>query len=272
MEFDKSIFMNNIPFLLKRRNMKIGDLESKIGVSKGYISRINKKNHGVAAGVDIVYKIAQALEVSVDVLISVDLQMVNDNEIYLLNLLKSFERKTESREIFWDKTDIKAIHDMLDGKIGSSYPMLETHPDVCSERYDDYEYISKKIYVSHFLGTGFSTGDKNHSIGPWFRLKLDDLNTVCLTDVIYCSYGEEPSEVLEIYVETEEYYENYDEEGCGSSGYLKKTTPLCCSKKMGNNIEEAMKSLYRTIMKHQNDIRIPVTLKGILDDFMKREK
>ena len=43
MEFDKTIFMNNITYLLKRRNIKIGDLENKIGVSKGYISRINKK-------------------------------------------------------------------------------------------------------------------------------------------------------------------------------------------------------------------------------------
>ena len=43
MEFDKTIFMNNITYLLKRRNIKIGDLENKIGVSKGYISRINKE-------------------------------------------------------------------------------------------------------------------------------------------------------------------------------------------------------------------------------------
>ena len=188
MEFDKTIFMNNITYLLKRRNIKIGDLENKIGVSKGYISRINKKSDGVAAGVDIVYKIALALEVSVDVLISVDLQTVDDNEVYLLNLLKSFQKKTENREVFWNKIDLRTIGSMLAGKEYTDIPMLHTHPDDRNERYDDYEYISRKIYVSSFLGTGLDLGNDNDEVGPWFSMKIDDLNTVYITDVMKYSY------------------------------------------------------------------------------------
>lgn len=254
---------------MKRKNKRIGDLESEIGVSKGYISRINKKSDGVAAGIDIVYKIAQALEISVDVLISVDLQTVDDNEIYLLNLLKSFQKKTENREIFWNKYDRRLIVGMLAGKECTDIPMLHTHPDDRNERFDDYEYISRKIYVSSFLGTGLDLGDDNNKAGSWFTLKIDDLNTVYLTDVMKYSYEGEPSEVLEMYIYTSEYYEEYNEDGSGSSGYTHSLVPLCCSAKMGENIDAAMTDLYRTVCNHQDDIRIPANLKEVLDEFMK---
>ncbi|MDO4325447.1 MAG: helix-turn-helix transcriptional regulator [bacterium] len=269
MEFDKKILMNNISYLLKRKNKRIGDLESEIGVSKGYISRINKKSNGVAAGIDIVYKIAQALEVSVDVLISVDLQIVDDKEIYLLNLLKSFQKKTENREIFWNKHEPRSIASMLAGKEYTNIPMLHTHPDDRNERFDDYEYISRKIYVSSFLGTGLDLGDDNNRVGPWFTLEIDDLNTVYLTDVMKYSHKGESSEVLEMYIYTSEYYEEYDEDGSGSSGYTHSLVPLCCSAKMGENIDAAMTALYKTVCNHQNDIHIPVNLKEVLDKFMK---
>ncbi len=269
MEFDKTIFMNNITYLLKRRNIKIGDLENKIGVSKGYISRINKKSDGVAAGVDIVYKIALALEVSVDVLISVDLQTVDDNEVYLLNLLKFFQKKTENREVFWNKIDLRTIGSMLAGKEYTDIPMLHTHPDDRNERYDDYEYISRKIYVSSFLGTGLDLGNDNDEVGPWFSMKIDDLNTVYITDVMKYSYEGEPSEVLEMYIDNSEYYEEYAEDGSGGSGYRHTLVPLCCSAKTGENIDAAMTELYRTVCSHQDDIRIPTNLRGVLDGFMK---
>lgn len=269
MKFDKTIFMNNITYLLKRKKMKIGDLENRIGVSKGYISRINKKSDGVAAGIDIVYKIAQALEVSVDVIISVNLQTVDDNEIYVLNLLQSFQKKTENREIFWNKIDLRTIGSMLGGKEYTDIPMLHTHPDDRSETFDDYRYISRKIYVSSFLGTGLNLGDDNYSVGPWFTMKIDDLNTVYLTDIMQYAPDGEPSEVLEVYIDNSEYYEDFDEDGSGSSGYRHSLIPVCCSAKMGENIDAAMTALYRTVCKHQDDIRIPANLKGVLDGFMK---
>ena len=39
MEFEKEKLMKNINFLIKRKNMKIGELEAELGVSTGYLSR-----------------------------------------------------------------------------------------------------------------------------------------------------------------------------------------------------------------------------------------
>lgn len=78
----------------------------------------------------------------------------------------------------------------------------------------------------------------------------------------------EPREVLELYIKTSEYYEYKDEYG-GSSGYTQKQTPLCCSETMGEDIDKAITLLYRAAVKHQNDIRISLELKGVLDNFLK---
>ena len=57
MEFDKKILLDNINYLRNKKRMRIQDLEDKIGVSKGYISRIKKKNRDAALPVEIAKKI-----------------------------------------------------------------------------------------------------------------------------------------------------------------------------------------------------------------------
>ena len=42
MDYDKQKLMDNIYFLIQEREIKIGELENEIGVSTGYISRLNK--------------------------------------------------------------------------------------------------------------------------------------------------------------------------------------------------------------------------------------
>ena len=44
-EFNKQLMLDNISFLLKESEKKIGELESEAGVSAGYISRISKEGN-----------------------------------------------------------------------------------------------------------------------------------------------------------------------------------------------------------------------------------
>ena len=267
MEFDKTILLKNISYLVKKKGIKIGDLENKIGVSTGYISRISKKNNGVATGVDIIMKIAHELGVVMDVLVSVDLEMLGDNEQYLINLMKSLEVKTDARKIFWYKMEPRVVKDVLDGEYYTDIPMFEMAPGQnCYDR--DLYHETKKIYVSYFLGHGLVQKLEPYDASPWFYCNIDENNTVYVTYMIYCKEDGEPQEVLEMYLKTSEYYEHYDEDGSGSSGYTQKSTPLCCSLTMGEEIDKAITNLYVTITKHQNDIRITDNVKNVLDKFM----
>lgn len=63
------IAMKNICIIVTARNTSISDMENKIGVSQGYISRLkNKKN----TSFDTIVKISKYLNVSLDELIKTD--------------------------------------------------------------------------------------------------------------------------------------------------------------------------------------------------------
>lgn len=269
MEFDKNVLLKNISYLVKKKGIKIGNLESKIGVSTGYISRISKKSNGVATGVDIIMKIAKELGVAMEVLISVDLEAIGDNEQYLLNLMKTLESKTDARAIFWETMEPRIVKEILDGETYSDIPMFEVAPGQNQYDYERPPYCeAKKIYVSYFLGLGLIQEREPYHASPWFYCNIDENNTIYVTYMIYFREDGEAQEVLEMYLKTSEYYEDFAEDGSGSSGYLQKSTPLCCSYTMGEIIDDAITSLYRTISKHQNDIRITDNVKEVLDKFM----
>ena len=267
MQYDKKVLLKNISYLIKKKGIKIGELEKSIGVSAGYISRINKKNDGVSTNVDIIYKIAHELGVTMDVLVSVDLEEIGDNEQYLLNFFKSLESKTDARMIFWDAIQPTSIKNILDGEGGSTLDVFKVVPGQ-GGGYGFDDLGLKKMYVSHFLGKSLDVSGYPYDPSPWFYCKIDDNNTLYITYMILETESDN-KEVLEMYMQTEEvrtYFDEYEQEE--RTNYYSKDTPLCCSLIMGDQIEEGIKHLYKTIIKHQNDIRIPTDVKTAIDKFM----
>ena len=270
MEFDKTLFLNNINYLARKNHMKKGDLEKKLGVSSGYISRISKKSNGVAAGVDFVKKVADVFGISVDVLISVDLSAMNDNDLYVLNFIKCLERKTESREVFWEKIEPREIREVIKGERDDFFPFFvdAPEPEKLPFEYDPNENI-RQVYDSYFLGPILvQDGRKPFIALPWYKLKLDENSTLYLTQMYLRLNETDYEKVIELNIDTLEYYEEYDEYG-GSSGYKHNRTSLCCDEVSNDDIYNAIHSLQRTIQNHQNDIRITQDVKKTLDIFMK---
>ena len=68
MEFNKQTLFDNIAFLVKKHNLRIGELENASGVSPGYISRASKDG-GPTPGIEFILKIADKLNVTIDTLI-----------------------------------------------------------------------------------------------------------------------------------------------------------------------------------------------------------
>lgn len=66
-QFNAEVLFDNIDFLIKSENRKIGEVESKAGVSAGYISRTSKDG-GSRPGIDFIMNIAKVLHVSIDTL------------------------------------------------------------------------------------------------------------------------------------------------------------------------------------------------------------
>ena len=101
-DFDNGILMKNLAFLLKKYNLKMGDLEKILGISAGYISRTAKENSAKKLSIDVVWKIAELFEISVDKLISDDISELSGNIGMLVDFMDKLHRQTECVDIEWD--------------------------------------------------------------------------------------------------------------------------------------------------------------------------
>ncbi|MBR6158454.1 MAG: helix-turn-helix transcriptional regulator [Lachnospiraceae bacterium] len=99
MEFDKNTLFRNITYLLRKQGKKIGELESEAGVSAGYISRTSKDS--TKPGIDFILKAAEALHISIDTLLRVELTNLTPTEDYLISFLKKLEEDTVNDKLDW---------------------------------------------------------------------------------------------------------------------------------------------------------------------------
>lgn len=98
--FDGNIIFDNIYYLAKRNGKKIGELESEVGVSAGYISRTGKDSKA-NPGIDFVIKIADSLGVSIDTILKVKLSEMSPTEQYVANFINQLNKDTIAADLNW---------------------------------------------------------------------------------------------------------------------------------------------------------------------------
>ena len=100
--FENGILINNISFLIKKHGIRLGDLESLLGISTGYISRTAKENSGKRMSIDIAWKIARLFNIDFGRFISVDLSESKGNTAMLLRFIEKMIRQTEEGKLQWE--------------------------------------------------------------------------------------------------------------------------------------------------------------------------
>lgn len=99
--YNKDTFVKNIEYLIKRRDVKIGDLETAIGVSPGYISRL-KNTEGYPSG-DILVSLSDYFDYSIDCLVFSDISIVSNDELLIIDFLKKMINDTQEHKTKWEK-------------------------------------------------------------------------------------------------------------------------------------------------------------------------
>lgn len=100
-DFDNRFLISNIAFLAKKSNLRIGEIESMLGLSAGYISRTAKENSAKKLSIDVVWKIAHLFEVDIRDLLETDLQIPDSNSDLAAKFLEKVYHETESGLIEW---------------------------------------------------------------------------------------------------------------------------------------------------------------------------
>lgn len=140
-EYDNTQLQNNINFLLRKHNIRVGELEQILGISSGYISRTAKQGSGKKLSIDVVWKIAALFKVSLQDLLQKELDYTETNLEIIERFLSKVCYQTDDHSVEWENGG-GCVCEMND--IFAKLPLF----DECNEgsaRYHPDDHLSTEI-------------------------------------------------------------------------------------------------------------------------------
>ena len=111
LKIDKSQLYSNIKYKITEKNLKIGEVETKAGMTAGYLSKLQKDESKTNNILDFIVNVAKLLDVSIDSLIHVDYASLTNAEEYFANFLDKLIRDTLAEELEWEKEAFESFDD-----------------------------------------------------------------------------------------------------------------------------------------------------------------
>ena len=220
--YEKRRCLENIYSLAKLKNIKIGDLEEQAGVSKGYLSRINKEDSTSSPTVELLDSIARQLGVGIDYLVNFSHEDLTPNEQLVFQFIDKLTRMTLSGKLEW-LMETRAIltADNADNVVN---PLVS----IMKERDNEGEVYDTHVYSSAILDDGNARVS-----GPCYYAKVKGGATIFLNLVTYTV----PNESARFgYVEEKGIVEVYLHSGT--------VQPICSTFYVADDIKKAVDNLY----------------------------
>ncbi|MBQ9697951.1 MAG: helix-turn-helix transcriptional regulator [Acidaminococcaceae bacterium] len=151
-EFAKDKLFSNLYHLIKQSGKKIGELEVDVGVSPGYISRMNKDANG-KPGIDFIIKAADQFNVSIDTLLGVDLTQLSRTERYAFEFIEKLVQETEAENLRWEKETASELNNLNSYAWNNiDYPLF-SYETFYEEGEADYpDQVSRVVFNSASFG------------------------------------------------------------------------------------------------------------------------
>ena len=267
-EFDRQKFLANIRALIRQRGMKIGELESNVDLSAGYLSRLERDDNKAIPSVDVVWKIANELGVNIELLIEGNFDHSTENIEYIRRFVQSLFDRTVGGELEWSSNNIGSINRALEGK--EECAIVEHAPDG-----EYFEPSSGDMYQY-----GVDTGSQMRS--RLFRIRSLTRPTsevIAADSCFHVQIGN--NQVLHLFKFTEvmfdddpdlggtlqaiDYYELAIEEIIYDHEEL---SPVCNTLWNTASLKPDIEKLYQELKEHEYDLRIDKRVRGIIDAFM----
>ena len=168
--YNKTRLIQNIAYLMKVNNVKVGELESRAKLSPGYLSRLkNNENEETCPGVDTLMLFSEILNCNIMTLLYCDLYNLTETERFIYSFLESLLKQTNDNTVDWEKiTENTLKNTVCEGDVGelmhdggmepNRYVSLFTD-DGCDVDGPVYklERLTQKFYivrVAHYIQPG----------------------------------------------------------------------------------------------------------------------
>lgn len=196
MMFDKAIFLDNLEYLIKEKNITARDIETKAGVSKGYISRLKKEGNKSVPGIEFILTVSALAGVSVEVLSSINLNQCSESEDYYLRFVDRLIEKTEKKEILWKA---KTLNEFIENpfSLRNNKAIIEKTPSLTEAL--NAAFTSQERYISSL---DYGKYRFINTLGDFYLFKMDNKNLLYLVKV-KLKKDEDIFEGVEIFMVTE---------------------------------------------------------------------
>lgn len=263
-ELDVKRLMDNILILISAKKLKISDVENEIGISTGYLSKMIKKGESANPSMEIVWKLANYFDVSVERLVDGDVTDPHDNLSLLIATMNFCRANTISGVMKWSPITVEDINEQLHAEkptipiIGyrkRCVPTQEPYPDKIPSG------VSESCYGDNAVRSRLAPNVRIYAVGSaykghftensWFHIyKLGGCLQPIQTDT---SENNEPT--FTVFYDV--WLEDADDEALGFKY-------LCTTRAADLQLRESIDQLYQTIDSARTDVVLDPKVRDLL--------
>lgn len=252
--FNKYACFNNIRALLKiNPDVKIGMIEKEAGVRLGYMSRLEKPENSSEPTLEFVATAAKMLGVSIDFLISANIDEVTPTEKYVLEFIKKIADDSKCEKLYWNRESNQRLNIPTDlySDFGPAPHALQSPDDNSMDCNGNYR---QACFYSRFYP------EKNIQVtGNVYWSRLEDAESDIY--ILPCAINIDPD-----CMEGQECYEIY------IIAPDKSVVPLCNTIMACDIIKAAVKDLYMQIEVLSSHVNIDKKARSVIDAYLNKDK
>lgn len=252
--FNKYTCFNNIRALLKvNPDVKIGMIEKEAGVRLGYMSRLEKPDNSSEPTLEFVATAAKMLNVSIDFLVSANIDEVTPTEKYVLEFIKKIADDSRCGNLYWHREPNQRLNnptDLYSDYGPAPHPLQSPNDDSmdCNGNYREASFYSRFYPEKSIQVTGNLY---------WSRLEDAESDIYIIPCAISASS------------------DNMEGVGCYEI-YLvapdKSVVPLCNTIMACDLIKSAVKDLYMQIEVLSSHVNIDNKARSVIDAYLNKDK
>ena len=246
-DFNKNLLLDNILYLVKEKNLKIGEVEVQAGVSPGYISR--NRDGNTKPSIEFIVNISSILNVSIDALTRVDFSAMTPTEKYLVSFIEKLIRDTTDDKLSWDVETKKYLNELETDNNGDVYHSLFQATEFSAHNGDYYPApFCSTVFPSH----SFEMNTTIH--GDCFNLRLKNNTYLYLMNVEELKQDE--NDVTQIATEIWMFSSNTGRQ-------------FLCSNRIHTELSCLVDLLYTSVQESSKHPIVKKEVKTVIDAFMK---
>ena len=242
--FDKELCFSNIRFYMKQKDEKIGQIEKKAGVRKGYMSRLDKPDNTTDPSIQFVATAARMLDVSLDELLYSHPTEMSEAESVVRDYLRDLLEDTKDQKIRW----FRERSGILD-KLHNMFTDPEVHHPLLF--YDEINTDNDGTPMLLRYGSLFYPDRLVNTAGKVYWAHMPGMDNMVYLVPCFFEDDEENNRFFEVYIT--------DDEG--------KATGVCNTRQVHPSILAVFNELYKAAMASSENVFVDDGVRNIIDQY-----